>query len=173
MLVTCREALKTPLYTTCSAPNALHGACRFNEKNYWGNPLTLFQPLGCKQFRSDKNLNVGVLSVKTMTAALKLLAASPNSRVVCNTMNLCIGSEAVVFVIQSVAGLPSPVLLPPLLHHFSAFYSHPGSWSSYEAPPLPLALLSSDPDAVYPWSWARTLWLPAAVSQWDIHMLAL
>lgn len=49
-------------------------------------------------------------------------------------------SEAVVFVIQSVACRPS------LLHHLAAFIPHPGSRSrsSYGAPPLSLWPLLSE-----------------------------
>lgn len=43
-----------------------------------------------------------------------------------NIINLSVCSEAVVFVIQSVAS-----------HSLSSTISHLGSWSSYEALPLP------------------------------------
>lgn len=97
--------------------------------------------------------------------------------------SVCVCVEAVLFVTHSVACrlFLSCAFLPTSfgsLHHFGAFLSNPGRGTVMRRPhpslwPLPF----SNPDAVYPWQWARTHWLAAVVSQrektgvWHPHTL--
>ena len=103
---------------------------------------------------------------ETSLCCCRLLTHSPLCLLVCNIINLRICSDAVCVCcsedVQPVVSLPLSLSSSPAPPPFQCVPSHPGSRSSHRAPPFPLGpLLFSNPDAVYPWQWARARWLLA------------